>query len=370
METPDCKWTVNRNIVKVSGVVDGKGADALTQDIKGDAYVSLDFSDVSEVKFAGLRSLLNFRKSGHKFCVINADDSIAERFEDTGVSAFINVCRKPKKLDISKYEEFGASFLSKAFNSADGDAMIKVYGSRVPKWMVAQEKAVAKAVMLFGIPTPLVGTMYEDGEHTALDFERIEGKRSFSRIIFEEPERVEEMSVRFARMCKKLHTTPCDTAIFADRSIYYRQAIANCKDITDEEKARAMSFVDSIPAATTCLHGDMQLSNVITNEKEDMWIDLSDFGYGNPMLDMGMWYFQAVYLGEEMTRHMYHFGKETMNVVWRIYVREYFGADTDAKYESVMKEIERFGALHMLYLGSTYGFEFDMLQFVREKILQ
>lgn len=369
MSEKEIKISVEGNIIKVAGSLDGAGAEKIATAMNTDVIYSLDFGEVDHLNFAAIRALLRCRQKGQHFCIINATDAVAERMEDTGVSTLINVCRKPKKLDLSKYTEVGASFLSHAYNSEDGDSMIKVYGARVPKWMVAQEKAVAKAVMMFGIPTPLVGTLYEDGESTALDFERIEGKRSFSRIISEEPERLEEMTVRFARMCKKLHSTKCDTNMFSDRTVFYRQAVANAEFLTPEEKAKAMKFIDSIPAAETCLHGDMQLSNVITTEKEDMWIDLSDFGYGNPMLDMGMWYFQARLNDERIMKNLFHFGQDTMDRIWPVFVKEYFGADTPAKQEEVNRSIEPYAALHMLYLGASYGFEGNMLDYVRKQIL-
>lgn len=361
--------TVDGNFIKVSGILDKQGADELLDAIKADAIFIIDFSEVSDIKFAALRALLRCRQSGKRFNIINAESAVAEKFEDTGVSSFINVSRKPKPLHMDKYKEFGASFLSKAYNSEDGDSMIKIYGKRVPKTLVAQEKAVARAVMLFGIPTPLVGTLYEDGESTALDFERIEGKRSFSRIIAEEPDRLEEISRRFARMTKKLHSTECDTEVFVDRTMYYRQAVANCKVISDEEKKKAMEFIDNIPAATTCLHGDLQPSNVITNDVDDLWIDLSDFGYGNPMLDMGMWYFLSILNTEERARDLFHLGLDDMRRIWEFFIDEYFGADTAAKKAEVSAEVEKFAALHMLYLGSTYGFEPGMIDFIRMKIL-
>lgn len=369
MSEENIKIAVEGNIIKVKGSLDGAGAEKIAASMSMENVYSLDFGEVTGLNFAAIRGLLRCRQSGRHFCVINATDAVAERMEDTGVSTLINVCRKPKKLDLSKYTEVGASFLSHAYNSEDGDSMIKVYGARVPKWIVAQEKAVAKAVMMFGIPTPLVGTLYKDGESTALDFERIEGKRSFSRIISEEPERLEEMTVRFARMCKKLHSTKCDTNMFSDRTIFYRQAVVNANFLTAEEKDKVMKFIDTIPVETTCLHGDMQLSNVITTGKEDMWIDLSDFGYGNPMLDMGMWYFQARLNDERILKNLFHFGQETMDKIWPIFIREYFGADTPEEQNKVNRSIEPYAALHMLYLGSNYGFEGDMLDFVRKQLL-
>lgn len=360
----DFEFKTEGNTIFASGTVDGPAARQLISAMTPGALHTLDFSGVTGIRFAGLRALLSCRRSGQRFCVINAEDNVAERFEDTGVSVFINICRKPKPLHIGEYDEFGASFLSHAFNSEDGDSMIKVYGKRVPKWLVAQEKAVARAVMVFGIPTPLVGTLYEDGESTGLDFERIEGKRSFSRIIAEEPGRLEEISRRFAVMCRNLHSTPCDTNIFADRSIYYRQAVMNCRDISDSLRGKLISFIDSIPSETTCLHGDMQLSNVITNGVEDLWIDLSDFGYGNHMFDMGMWHFLSKLNTEERLQALFHLGKEDMARVWDFFVEEYFGAVTPEAKAGVEAEVMRFAALHMIYIGSTYGFEPGMTDFV------
>lgn len=362
------QFSINGNFINVSGILDGPGADSLMAAIGEDSIFTLDFSEMSDVKFAGLRSLLRSRKNGKRFQINNASSEVAEKFEDTGVSAFINISRKPKPLDMSKWEEFGASFLSKAFNSADGDSMIKIYGARVPKWLAAQEKNIARNVMIFGIPTPLVGTLYENGENTGLDFERIEGKRSYSRIMAEEPDRLEEMSRRFAKMCKQLHKTECDTTVFVDRTIYYRQAVLACKEITDEQKQKTLDFINSIPAATTCLHGDMQPSNVITNGVDDLWIDLSDFGYGNPLLDMGMWYFQSMLNTEELCQHIYHLSKAQMASVWNYFVDEYFAPATSEEKAEIEAKVQKFAALHMLYLGSTYGFQGEMLQYIAHQL--
>lgn len=356
-----------KTIKAPKGLLDGKNAGALVEAMKANDIYTLDFEEVTDISFAALRALLNCRQAGKNFMVVHAEAAVAEKFEDTGVSYFINVCRKPKMLDMSKYEEFGHSFLSKAFNSADGDSMIKIYGERVKEPMVLQEKVVARAVMQFGIPTPLVGSVYSDGKQMGIDFERIEGKRSFSRIMADEPERLEEMSVRFAQMCKKLHSTPCDTNIFADRKSFYIHTVENCKELDPALKAKVMAFLNTIPDAATCLHGDMQMSNIITTPSgQDMWIDLSDFGYGYPLLDLGMLVFQVKFSPEPILQDLFHFGKEKMDKFWTFFVKEYFGADTPAKKAEVDGMLMRYAALHMLYLGATYGFEPFMMPVITD----
>lgn len=365
----DITITQEGSVLKLSGDLDGQGVLGLETAMNADNIYMLDFDGVSSVNFAALRGLLRCRRNGLKFTIINAREDVIELFENTGVSSFINVCRKPKPLDISKYDEFGGGYLSKSFNSEDGDSMLKFYGKRVPAALIYQEKNVARKVFLFGIPTPMVGAIRENDGNYAIDFERIEGKRSFSRVIADEPERLEEMSVKFARMCKELHSTQCDLNMFEDRTGFYRKAILNCKDITEEERSKLLAFIDSIPAATTCLHGDMQLSNVITTGKEDLWIDLSDFGYGNPMLDLGMWFFLSMMNSEERADMIFHMTKAQLAESWRIFAREYFGADTEEKQFEAIKKVEPFAALHMFYLGASYGFEPGMMDFVRAKLI-
>ncbi|MCR4860873.1 MAG: phosphotransferase [Bacteroidales bacterium] len=357
---------MNEHLIRPAGILDAEAARKLVAQIGTTGTYTLDFDDVEGIHFAALRQLMNARREGKRFCIINACDAVVERFVDSGVSSIIDVCRKPKPLDISQYEVFGESFLSKSYNSQDGDAMIKVYGANVPKPMVAQEKAVARAVMLFGLPTPLVGTVYEDGEKTALDFERIPGKRSFSRIIAEEPERLEEITLRFSRMCRQLHATPCDTVLFQDRALVHRQAVVNCKELFDGEKEKILAFVDAIPAATTCLHGDLQMSNVITTpEGEDLWIDLGDFGYGHPMLDLAMWYFLTKLNTEERAQHLFHLGLADLARIWDLFAEDYAGARTPEEKRSFEEQVLPYAALHMIYLGVNMGFVPGLIEQIR-----
>ncbi len=357
------------NRIYVKGSLTGEGIDAIKAALQEHPTFLLDFSEVEDVNFAAMRGLLNIRKAGAGVSIVNASDAVTEKFEDSGLSSFVSICRKAKPLDMSRYEEFGESFMSKAYNSADGDAMIKVYGKRGSLEMVAREKAVARAVMVFGIPTPLVGTVHSDGEKWALDFERIEGKRSFSRIISEEPEKTEEITACFARMSRQLHRTPCDTTIFSDRRAVYRHVIGGSAAISETIREKCLAFIDAIPDAVTCLHGDLQPSNVITNGKENLWIDLSDFSYGYPMMDMSMWYFLSNVAPEPMMVHLFHLGKEQMRQIWEIFCRHYFDTEDPAVLAEKEAEARRYCILHMVYLGCLSGFEPFMMPIIEKELL-
>lgn len=344
------------HLLHPAGTVDAAAAGRLLASMTEDRTYTLDFEDVDGIHFAALRKFMNARRAGCRFCIINACDAVVDRFVDSGVGTLIDVCRKPKPLDLSRYEEFGASYMSKAYNCDDGDSMMKLYGPGVPRETVFREKTVARAVMLFGLPTPLVGSVSEDGGRTALDFERIHGKRSFSRIISEEPGKLEPIARRFARMSRQLHETPCDTAVFENRVLAHRQAVINCRELTDADKEVFLSFADSIPVATTCLHGDLQPSNVITTGLEDLWIDLGDFGYGYPLLDLGMLYFLTRLTTEERAMQLFHLDCASLARFWDAFAEEYAGARTPEQKQAFEQAVVPYAALHMIYLGTNFGF--------------
>ena len=60
----------------------------------------------------------------------------------------------------------------------------------------------------------------DDYIQTGAEYELIKNKRSYTRIISQEPERLEEISFKFASMAKELHTKQADPTLPAWRSAY------------------------------------------------------------------------------------------------------------------------------------------------------
>ena len=72
-------FIVERNNIRVSGVLDGPAASQLADAIGEGLFYVLDFSEVTSVNFAALRALLRCRQSGRRFFVINALPEVAEK---------------------------------------------------------------------------------------------------------------------------------------------------------------------------------------------------------------------------------------------------------------------------------------------------
>ena len=275
---------------------------------------------------------------------------------------------KPELVDMADYEESGDGFTAISYNHKGGTTMMKLYAEYIPAFVPSRELAVSRALTDMGLNTPLALRMVTDGKRIGIEFERVLNKRSFARAISQEPEKLEEYSRQFARLCKKLHQTNCDTSVFEPGRNRFINAVKK-SPYTEEEKKKMLDFIDSIPMQQTCMHGDMHIGNALIANGKEYWIDLADFAYDNPIFDMGMFYF--VIWGsnnEELTQKLFHISIKQFRQVWDYFVDEYYGPEADN--EEIKKKIAPVAALYMVNFDMRGdGIDPEMRQFIREKLL-
>lgn len=269
--------------------------------------------------------------------------SLAEALGDlSGTDAFSEFCTllhktfgepEPETVDMADYKASGEGYTAVSYDSLDGEKMMKLYAEYMPAAVPRREYAISWSLIEMGLKTPLATRIVTDGKRLGVEFKRVTPKQSFSRAISNNPERLEELSVRFAKMCIQLHNTPCDTAIFESASEFFRKEVEVSKLISEDIRAKALALIDNTPATTTCLHGDMHIGNVILNTDTDeaFWIDLADFRYGNPVFDLAMFYFVAFCGPAEISENIFHITQKQLQTVWFTFLREYCGSEEAAK---------------------------------------
>lgn len=187
-----------------------------------------------------------------------------------------------QKIDLNDYIQTGEGGTALAYTHRNGKSLAKLYNPDFDANTIKNEFWASRTAFELGISTPEPFRLITDGKRFGSEYELIEGKRSFSRIISQEPERLEEISLEFARMARELHATKADTS----RLKSYKQMITQFyskKDFVPKDyRNRILKFLDKVPDTETCLHGDLQIGNAITDGKRTFWIDLGGFGYGAP----------------------------------------------------------------------------------------
>ena len=120
-----------------------------------------------------------------------------------------------KRINLDDYIQTGEGATALTYTSKDGKTLAKLYNLGFEADRAKEEFLTAQIVFEMGIPTPEPYRLVTDGERLGGEYELIKGKRSFARIISQEPERLEEISLEFARMTKELHADKCENDRFS-----------------------------------------------------------------------------------------------------------------------------------------------------------
>lgn len=254
-----------------------------------------------------------------------------------------------QKIDLDNYIQSGEGGQAITYTRKDGGAMAKLFLQSYGAENAEREFLTSMAVYNAGIPSPKPIRLVTDGERFGGEYELIPGKRSFTRIISEEPDQMEPLTLRFAQLAKKIHSTPADTSVFPEMNALVRPWIEKSECISEPFRQRLIEALDSIPSPKTCLHGDLHIGNIITNGEKDYWIDLGDFAWGCPEWDFSMIYFVAHYMTPERTDNLFHLDPATLQRHWDLLVRDYYGFTTDSEKAEYEKRILKFAALKLFY---------------------
>ena len=250
-----------------------------------------------------------------------------------------------KRISLEDYVQSGEGGQALTYTRKDGSALAKMFLYGLGSETVEREFRISKAVYDAGIPCPRPIRLVTDGERFGAEYEVIANKRSFTRIISQEPEQLEPLTLKFARLGKQLHSTPANTEVFPDIKDVIRPWIEKSTCISEPLRARLLEALKSIPSPKTCLHGDFHIGNIITNGEKDYWIDLGDFSYGAPEWDLSMNFYLAYYIPSEYMDQLFHLDSETFRKHWNLLLKSYCGIQTPEEQRVFEKKLLKFTAL-------------------------
>lgn len=257
-----------------------------------------------------------------------------------------------QRIDLNDYVQTGEGGTSLTYTHNTRHTMAKLFNLANEAEMAEREFLTARAVFEMGIPTPEPLRLVTDGERRGVEYELIRNKRSFTRIISQEPERLEDISLTFARMARELHDTKADTSRFMSVKERLRRFYQEKGDrVTEEYKERALAFIDKSPDADTCLHGDLHIGNVITDGRRNLWIDLEQFSYGVPEWDLGWMWTICNRMDSKRTDFILHVTPETLKAHWNIFLAAYMGTDDQAAIGQYTKRLMAYYAVRLPYMA-------------------
>ena len=230
-----------------------------------------------------------------------------------------------QKIELSDYVRSGEGGTAVSYTHKTRNTLAKLYNPGFEADRAKAEFHTARAVFEMGIPTPEPYRLVTDGERYGAEYELIKGKRSFTRIISEEPERLQEISLTFAEWARRLHATPVPPGRLRSYKEVLIQFYKEKTLVPEAYKQKALAFLETVPDAPTCLHGDLQIGNIITDGDRTLWIDVGEFSHGTPEWDLSIMWIMGVRMGEERANSLFHLTSEQMREHWNFFLPAYLG---------------------------------------------
>lgn len=225
-------------------------------------------------------------------------------------------------------------------NVSNPEVLVKLYNPEISLDYVVNEVELNEKIRSLGIHTPEISRVVTDGKRYGAVFKRIKDKKSFCRIVSEDPSMIENLAKRMADGIKFIHTIPVrNPEEFVDSRDHMRGRFEYLKLLPAKYKKRALNLINKLPTGKCYCHGDLHFGNFITDGKEDWVIDMGTFCIGSPELDFSN-FFHICFLSDDFIfADFFHLTRSQAKKFWNCFMREYFGREVSYRESAKMVEI-------------------------------
>lgn len=274
-----------------------------------------------------------------------------------------------KLIDLNEWERFGGGAAGDSYyHKTDDTVMLKLYFETLPREMAENEFINSQKVFELGIPCSRAYDFVTDGTRYGITFQRMKDKKSFASTVAEDPSKLEQVARDFAQLGKMVHSTKCDTAAFPRQKDIYLKDLENPR-VSEPLKQGILKLMDELSDSQTCLHGDFHVGNAIYSEGKPYFIDLGDFAYGDPEIDLCEMFMIAYAASEQNCREQMHmelplFQKLTDRIIWH-----YYGLESEMELGLKKQHLAHLMTLQIAHM-SLHHTTPDVWSHIQERLIQ
>ena len=330
-------------VIHLSGHIDSNNSAQIESDIMECIFgnenlnLLLDFEDLTYISSAGLRVILRLRKNHPKLCIRNVNSEVYEILDMTGFTQMMQVDKAYRVVSIE-----GAEVIGKGANGTiyriDRDNVVKVYNNPDALDEIQNEREVARLALILGIPTAISYDVVRVGESYGSVFELLNAT-SFSKILANEPERMDWCVKEYVDLLKKIHETIVPEGKLPDMKETVLSWAEFMQDYLPEEYgAKLVKMVQDVPEDQHMIHGDYHTKNVELTENEVLLIDMDTLAVGHPVFELASMFNAFAGFFEcdpEGILDFQGFDLATASAFWKRVLKEYLGTDEEEKIREV-----------------------------------
>ena len=336
-------------LVKVHGSVDSSNAtqfeSELLSSLSGDK-LTIDAEDLTYISSAGLRVLLKAKKAlSADLTMTNVSPEVYEILDMTGFTQILTVQKVIRRLSVDGLSVIGKGQTASVYR-LDADTIVKVFRQGIDFGMVQNEIAKSKVAFMHGIPTAISYDVVKVGECYGVVYELLNA-RDLADCMKDDPEHLEDYIRMFADVIREMHATEVTAEQFVSSRATTLGALPYMKGriLNDEEYEKIKAIIENIPERKTFIHGDCHMGNVMLQDKELMFIDLSCAGCGHPIFDlMSMYLTAACHQGELLSSYT----KEEAYHIWKVFLSAYLLTEDEALLAKAEEQVAAFSSARFL----------------------
>ncbi len=340
--------TKTNDTVKISGKIDANNAKQFENELLAAAVgsnVTLDAGELEYISSAGLRVLLKLKKqSGGEVSVINVSPEVYDIFDVTGFTNILNVKKALRSISTEGLEIIGKGATGSVYR-IDRETIIKVFNPNVGLTMINNEGRKAKNAFVFGVPTAISYDTVKVGDCYGVIYELLDAE-DLLNVVRKDKAHISDYIREFALKMRSMHAIEVDGSFDDTKTatIQYMGYLEG-KVCTAEEVEKFRAVIANVPDRNTFIHGDAHIGNVMLQNGDYMFIDLSSSGKGHPIFDMVSMYWgfcfgrkmsEEAKEARELTRG---FSFDELKLIWDTYIRTYLGTDDEEFIKKAEEQI-------------------------------
>ena len=329
--------------IELKGQIDSSNAADVETQIKNAIQgkkkrIIFDAQDLNYISSAGLRVLLRVKKSFPDFSIINVNSEIYEILDMTGFAQLMDVKKAYRIVSIDGCEVIGQGANGTVYR-LDNDNVIKVYKDADALDDIQNERELARLALVLGIPTAISYDVVRVNDTYGSVFELLNAT-SFSKILANEPERIDWVVQEYVQLLQKIHSTVVPEGKLPEIKQIYIDYVHFLEDYLDKESfTKLLTMVENIPDDRHMIHGDYHTKNVELTDNEVLLIDMDTLATGHPIFELASMF--NAYIGfseydKTTIEHFQGFSFELSKEFWDKTLRAYLGVED----ETYIKDVE------------------------------
>ncbi len=342
--------------VNLKGRIDSNNAAQVEKDILTELQgssgqpVILDAADLQYISSAGLRVILRLKKAHPELRIINVNSEVYEILDMTGFTEMMPVEKAYRVVSVEGCEEIGRGANGTIYR-IDQDNVVKVYNNADALAGIQHEREVAKLALVLGIPTAISYDVVKVGDSYGSVFELLNA-RSFSKILANEPEKMDWCVQEYVKMLKTIHGTLVPAGKLPDMKETVLGWARFMQGYLPEAAGRKLlALVEAVPHDDHMIHGDYHTKNLELQNDEVLLIDMDTLAVGHPIFELASMFNSFVGYSEldhSVIRKFQGFDFETGSSFWHKSLAAYLGTNNQRKIKEVENKARIIGYTRLI----------------------